>query len=107
MRPAGGWTLPSTSSRWEEILAAMEAELAIAGRPAVGASMAEPWVGPEHLGPIPAHLEDRARQILAAQREEIARLQDEQRTVGRHLAVLRSVSFRRGDGRSVYLDVTS
>lgn len=85
----------------------MEAELDIAGRPTSGALTVEPWVGPEHLGPIPAHLEDRAREILAAQRDEIGRLQDAQRTVGQHLAVLRSVPSRRSDGRSVYLDVTS
>ncbi len=86
----------------------MEAALAPGARPADrGASAAAPWVGPERLGPIPAHLEDRAREILAAQRDEIERLQNEQRTVGQHLAVLRSVPSRRSDGRSVYLDVTS
>ena len=86
----------------------MEAELAPGSRRAAGDAPAPaPWVGPERLGPIPPHLEDRAREILAAQRDEIERLQDEQRTVGQHLAVLRSVPSRRSDGRSVYLDVTS
>lgn len=86
----------------------MEAELSPATRHTPDAvPTPAPWVGPERLGPIPPHLEDRAREILAAQRDEIARLQDEQRTVGQHLAVLRSVPSRRSDGRSVYLDVTS
>ena len=86
----------------------MEAELASASRLATDtASAPAAWVGPERLGPIPPHLEDRAREILAAQRDEIERLQEEQRTVGQHLAVLRSVPSRRSDGRSVYLDVTS
>jgi hypothetical protein len=86
----------------------MEAELVPGSRRAADDTPAPaPWVGPERLGPIPPHLEDRAREILAAQRDEIARLQDEQRTVGQHLAVLRSVPSRRSDGRSVYLDVTS
>jgi hypothetical protein len=86
----------------------MEAELVPTARTATDpVSAPTPWVGPERLGPIPPHLEDRAREILAAQRNEIERLQEEQRTVGQHLAVLRSVPSRRSDGRSVYLDVTS
>lgn len=64
------------------------------------------WVAPAGLGALPPYLEQRVRDILARQRVEIGRLEDEQRTVGRHLEMLRSVPPVRGGGQPVYLDVT-
>jgi hypothetical protein len=80
----------------------MEAELA----GAADSADADPWVAPEDLGPIPEYLKDRARGVVASQRARIERLGEEQRIIGQHLTVLRSLPSRRTAGPSVYLDVT-
>jgi len=63
------------------------------------------WTPPTHLGPLPLHLRERAREVLAGQRESIRNLEEMHRETGRHLAAVRTVP-READGAPVYLDVT-
>lgn len=59
------------------------------------------------LGPIPAELIPRAREIAGRQRDAIARLAAERRTIDLHLTALRAIPTARTLGDSVYLDTTS
>lgn len=63
------------------------------------------WTPPASLGPLPAHLLERANALLAEQNESIRKLEELHRETGRHLAAVRAVP-RLADRQSVYLDVT-
>jgi hypothetical protein len=99
----------------------MEAEADIAGRTAVGsqdptlqtaevgvgAPVGKSWTPPQGLGPIPADLVQIARNVEAAQKAAVVRLEEAKRTTARHLAAVQSVPEGRTSGRAVFLDVTS
>lgn len=59
------------------------------------------------LGPIPVELIPRAREIIRRQRDALARLAAERRTIELHLTALKSIPTTRTLGGSVYLDTTS
>ena len=116
---------------WMEVLARMEAEAdaafrldmvsdEFASRDADAAGIAEPglpeaaeaaaagasWAPPPNLGPIPAELVERARDVEAAQRAAVEHLEAAKATTARHLAAVQSVPEGRTTGRAVFLDVT-
>jgi hypothetical protein len=62
------------------------------------------WTPPGDLGPIPAELEARARQLLSGQRELIAELDHTRRATAAQLIALRKMPATRPTGASVYLD---
>ncbi|MHA6669655.1 hypothetical protein ACX3O0_12380 [Homoserinimonas sp. A447] len=63
------------------------------------------WQPPQHLGPIPIDLRDRATGILAELGESARRLNELKLATGQQLTAVRSIPPVRGD-RSVYLDIT-
>ena len=65
-----------------------------------------PWTPPSGIGQIPVELIDRARALLAGQRELGAELEAGKNEIARHLAAIRSVPAMRAPSASVYLDVT-
>jgi hypothetical protein len=81
----------------------MEADLT--GNPDPGQSGA--WSAPAGAGPLPPHLFDRAKRVLDAQQRAIALLTEEQASVGRHLAALKTVPSASAATPSIYLDVVS
>lgn len=105
---------------WEAVLDRLEADLdaaermlgehAIAEHDAGGpARVGGPpavvrWVPPEGLGPLPAHLAERASALAAAQEEVTAGLAQARSMTAHHLAALRAVPPARHQ-RPVYLDV--
>ncbi|WP_146752007.1 hypothetical protein [Microbacterium sp. SMR1] len=82
---------------WSDLLDGLEAELA------ADTSPAQPWHAPANLGPIPAHLEDRARAILRAQADRARALHAEQDALRGHLDALDRIPQSQPD--AVYLDV--
>ncbi|MET0859809.1 MAG: hypothetical protein ABW091_02150 [Microbacterium sp.] len=88
-------------SAWTAILDGMEADLTRK----VDLTQSGAWSPPANAGPLPEHLADRARQIVDAQQRAIASLADDHKSVGRHLAALRTVPSTLPEGQSVYLDV--
>ena len=89
------------ASPWYRVLDDLESSLgALAGghEPA-------PWSPPGDIGVIPVELRDRARALLAGQRELAAELQASKNEVARHLSALRSVPAQRQASAAVYLDV--
>jgi hypothetical protein len=65
------------------------------------------WAAPGDIGPIPAELQARAREILGGQRELIAELERTKHATAAQLAALRRMPATRPSGASVYLDVSS
>lgn len=93
-----------TRAAWLEALAEMEA---VAG--ASGDGTAVPTVPSRRfadLGPLPPELEGRARDVQRAQKSAIERVIEARRSIGQHLAALRSVPSARDTDRAVYLDAT-
>jgi hypothetical protein len=74
------------------------------GSTAGTSSTNEEWTPPSDLGPIPAELEGRARELLAGQRELIAELEHTKRATVAQLKALRKMPATRPTGASVYLD---
>jgi hypothetical protein len=66
-------------------------------------ALAAGWAPPAGLGPLPAELAPRARDLEAAQQRAIRRMTDEQRRVGAHLDAVDVVAPARS--RAVYLDL--
>jgi len=64
------------------------------------------WALPSDIGPLPEELRERAQRLLDAQKQRVAELELRQRTVGRHLAALRTVPASTDGASSPYLDVT-
>ena len=71
------------------------------------AAAATHWTPPQDLGPIPAELVERAREVEASQRAVVERLEEAKATTARHLAAIQSVREAKASGRAVFLDVTS
>lgn len=90
----------STFEAWSAALDDLERELDWAEQ-----ADRDVWTPPVGLGTLPAELVERATRILAAQRAAIARVDDERRDTGRHLAALRTVPSTTDAAASVYLDV--
>jgi hypothetical protein len=90
-----------SSVAWLRALDELEAAL---GAAASGNGATE-WTPPGDLGPIPAGLQDRARQLLAGQREMIAELERSRRATATQLAAVRKIPGR-PTGASVYLDTS-
>jgi len=97
---------PPNHGAWVALLDELEASLGEAALGASGAadSAVSAWTPPSGLGPIPADLVERARDILGGQRELISELQGERRAVGEQLAALRQVPAPQA--HAVYLDIT-
>ena len=93
---------------WMAVLAAMESNLVSADRPLDDSWLAATpvWLAPTDLGPLPDELRDYAAEIVRAQDAAIHRLEKRQRTVARHLEVVRTVPSERATARPPYLDVT-
>jgi hypothetical protein len=93
---------------WMAVLAAMESNLVSADRPIDDSWLAATpvWLAPADLGPLPDELQDYAAEIARAQDAAIGRLEKRQRTVARHLAVVRTVPSDQATARPPYLDVT-
>lgn len=97
---------------WAEVLDELEQEARReAGSPGgVAGSGFQPdggtWVPPSGLGPLPAELAGRAREVLTAQREATATLRSSMTQARRHDSALAAVPAARS-ARPVYLDVTA
>jgi hypothetical protein len=93
---------------WVEVLEGLESDLAH-DRDLLdhGVVPTQPsaWEPPQHLGPIPIELRDRATGILAELGKSARRLNELKLTTGQQLSAVRSIPPARGD-RSVYLDIT-
>ncbi len=90
-----------TRLAWLQALADLEASL---GATASGEDAA--WVAPGDLGPIPADLERRARDLVDGQSELIAELRRARHMTASHIAALRAVPASSGARASVYLDTS-
>ena len=88
-------------SAWSAILDGMQADL----EREIDLAKTGSWSPPANAGPLPAHLADRASRLVDAQQRAIASLVDDHKSVGRHLAALRTVPSTLPAGQSVYLDV--
>lgn len=106
-----------TTAAWLRVLNELELSLDTASRVATADATAEStgadhpapasvWQPPAGIGPIPAHLEERARDLLTCQKKLVRELDAARRLAGQHLAALRIVPPAREADRSVYLDVT-
>ncbi|MFS0713211.1 hypothetical protein ABC195_04960 [Microbacterium sp. 2P01SA-2] len=82
---------------WADLLDGLEAELT--GDPAGDL----PWHPPAGLGPLPEHLEDRARTILRAQTSRARQLRTELDTLRGHLGALDRIPQSLPE--AVYLDI--
>ena len=93
---------------WMAVLAAMESNLVSADRPIDDSwlTAAPVWLAPTDLGTLPEELHEYAAEIAVAQDAAIQRLEKRQRTVARHLDVVRTVPSERATARPPYLDVT-
>lgn len=102
------------TAAWLTVLAELELSLDDANRAATafeqadaaGHAPASAWRPPATIGPIPAHLEERARDLVVCQQKLVRELDAARRLAGQHLAALRTVPPARDADRSVYLDVT-
>ena len=94
-------------SGWNSFLTRLEHELAeMLLESAEGADpVAQTWTRPSGLGPLPAHLEVRARALLSATSNVRATLALRHFDVGRHLAAVQSVPSAASSRPPVYLDV--
>jgi hypothetical protein len=63
------------------------------------------WEPPQHLGPIPIDLRERASGILADLGKSARRLNDLKLATGQQLTAVRSIPSPRTE-KSIYLDVT-
>lgn len=91
-----------TRERWLAALAAMDEIAAASGDP----DYVAPRVAVADLGPLPADLAPRAREVQRAQVSAVERVQKAKRRVLDHLAALKTVPSARVREQSVYLDVT-
>ena len=103
--------LSVSSDRWERVLEELETALDDATRsmsPAAAetaAAAVTAWRPPAGLGPLPAYLETRARDLLHNQRTLVGQLQAARKVTAQHLSAVRSVPPARSTAASVYLDV--
>jgi len=97
------------TSAWGPVLDELEQQLDAANHAATSTDVAEsavPWQPPARIGPIPAHLQERARDLLLCQRKVMGELNEARRIAGQHLAALRMVPREPELSRSVYLDTS-
>ncbi|MCU1546863.1 MAG: hypothetical protein JWP30_1963 [Homoserinimonas sp.] len=101
-----------TRASWVAVLDLMEAELTAdplsanrISRHSDTGDNGGAWAAPAYLGPIPFDLRDRASSILAAQREAIERLREQQQVTAQHLTAVRSVPSVHRRDQSIYVDV--
>ncbi|SEB90414.1 hypothetical protein SAMN04489806_2087 [Paramicrobacterium humi] len=88
--------MPDAIADWQELLDRFEDDLASQ------TADERTWMPPG--APLPASLADRARLIVARQREAIARIEQEMSQVQLHLHALKRVPPVRTDA-AIYLDV--
>lgn len=96
---------PDRRSDWARVLDTLEAEALSSGAPQDEASgrVDEPWLPELGVGALPAELLDRAREVLALQRDTLDRLRLEQGSIRRHLGALRTIPEPR-EHPAIYLD---
>ena len=94
-------------SGWDSFLTRLELELAemLAESTEDANPIIQVWTPPSGLGPLPAHLEVRARALLSATSNVRATLALRHFDVGRHLAAVQSVPSAASSRPPVYLDV--
>jgi len=93
-----------TRAAWLAALAEMESVAGAAGDKSWAPSQ---WSPDPDLGPLPADLADRAREVQAKQKSAIARVLEARRAVAKHLAALKSVPPAKDTDRAVYLDASA
>jgi hypothetical protein len=91
----------ATLERWSALLDELERDVE-----SDGARGGTPWRPPTGLGPIPAQLIERAQAIAAAQQDTITELEDEQRSIRRHLTAMRNLPQHRNETGPLYLDAS-
>lgn len=93
---------------WTDVLDELETDLA-ADRELIERAIVPnhptAWLPPQHLGPIPIDLRERASRILGELGESSRQLTELRLTTGQQLNAVRSIPSPRA-GTSVYLDVT-
>lgn len=89
---------------WEAVLTSLERDAAgQTADPSAGAG----WSEPTGLGPIPRELVGRASRLLAVQRDALAALDANRRSVVSQMGALRAVDATREPRGSVYLDASA
>lgn len=96
-------TAGDSEQGWDDLLTELETDLAEIRSSA--APMTGRWAAPSTVGPIPAHLERRALDLIAAQQDVLGMLRREQLDIARHLAALHAVPSVSAAPSPVYLDV--
>jgi len=91
----------ATLERWSALLDELERDVANAG-----AREGTPWRPPTNLGPLPAELVERARELAAAQQDALVALHEEQHSTRRHLTALRALPQQRNETGPLYLDTS-
>lgn len=94
---------------WLDVLSEMEAGLATDAALLEGdivSTRPTAWSSPQHLGPIPIDLRERADSILAELAASSLRLTELRIATGQQLAAVRSIPSPRS-AKSIYLDVTA
>lgn len=104
MNPVG----ESWDQAWADALAALEmdvaeAETMLAVDHVFEATVKDPWTPPVGLGPLPAHLVERARTLLARQLEVSQRLANAAKNSRRHDRAVANMQFT-VPAPPVYLD---
>ena len=99
---------PVWAEAWEQALASMEmdvneAEAMLAVDHVFEEKVRDPWIPPTNLGPLPAHLTERARVLLARQLEVSRQLAMAARNSRRQDKALSAMSMGT-PSRPVYLD---
>jgi hypothetical protein len=93
---------------WLEVLESMETDLAndrILLDSGILPTQPTAWEPPQHLGPIPIALRERASGILGELGESARRLTELKTSTGQQLTAVRSIPSARAQ-TSVYLDIT-
>lgn len=92
---------------WEQTLTRLEADVdRISSAVAAGeAPDVDPWTPPTDLGPLPAHLRDRAVGILERQTRVLASTSEAARGLARQRKVADRMSSGRAGSAPVYVDV--
>lgn len=100
----------SQPDSWERVLDGLEADVLEAEGRLRGLTPAEPtpWTPPTGLGPIPAGLVGRARELQQRRREVIVRLEESVRGLRRQRALTARLGAVTGSARRpVYIDRTA
>lgn len=69
--------------------------------------VSNPWTPPDDLGPLPAELEERARDILERQRAAMTEIESSRAAIAEQLAAVRTLPTSLEQRESVYLDTTA